>query len=203
MRVIAGKYKGRTLRMPKGVLIRPTQDRVREAIFNIIQKSVSGSTILDLYAGSGAFGIEALSRGARLAVFVDIDRKCARTIKENLSFIENSEKSYELIRKETIDAISAFGNDSRKFDIIFMDPPYYKKGFVDRKKAAKKGKQTGSPAKNSLIKIEACDIVSRYGFVIVEHFAKDGIPDNIGRLSLFKKSKYGDTAVSFYRKAVF
>ena len=93
MRIIAGEYRGRILKRPKGAEVRPTQDRVREAIFNIIRERVPGSKVLDLYSGSGAFGIEALSRGALLSVFVDNNINCIKTIKSNLSALGKTAQS--------------------------------------------------------------------------------------------------------------
>ncbi len=90
MRIIGGEYRGRILKMPKGVKIRPTQDRVREAMFNIIRAGVPEASVLDLYAGSGAFGIEALSRGANLAIFVDNNINCIKIIKSNLLVLGDS-----------------------------------------------------------------------------------------------------------------
>jgi len=171
--------------MPKGVKIRPTQDRVREAIFNIIREGVPGSRVLDLYAGSGAFGIEAISRGARSAVFVDDNAKCIATIDSNMQFIEDREKTTQVIKKDGLRAIDALVKKGDRFDIVFMDPPYYR-----------------DMAKNTLIKIGACDILSKRGFVVAEHSSKDTIAYNIGTLSMFKRSQYGDTVVSFFKESI-
>ena len=183
MRIIGGEYRGRTLKMPKGTEVRPTQDRVREAIFNIIRERVPGSSVLDLYAGSGAFGIEALSRGAHLSVFVDNNDNCIKTIKSNLSALDKMAQSSEVLKLNAVGAISGFGKANRKFDIIFLDPPYYEEF-----------------ARNSLLKIDACDILSPQSLVIVEHFKKDIMPEKTGNLFLFRQRKYGDTVISFYRK---
>ena len=185
MRIIAGKYKGRIVNMPEGVKTRPTQDRVREAIFNIIREVVQDSRVLDLYAGSGALGIEALSRGAKSTVFIDNDASSIRAIRGNIGVVENNSISTEAHKTDAIKAIGKFHKDGIKFDLIFLDPPYYK-----------------DVAKNTLIKIDACDILSERSFVIAEHFVKDALPDNLKKLTLFKKSKYGDTVVSFYRRSL-
>ena len=182
MRVVGGEYRGRILKMPRGVKTRPTQDRVREAIFNIIALALPASKVLDLYAGSGAFGIEAISRGAGSATFVENNAICVKVIKENLSIIDRKNRVGGVIKKDAAKAIESFRRARLKFDIVFLDPPYYR-----------------DMAKNSLIKIGACDILSRRGFAIAEHFAKDVLPDNIWNLSLFKRKKYGDTIISFYR----
>lgn len=181
MRIIGGEYRGRVLKMPRGIRIRPTQDRVREAIFNIIRAGIPQSRVLDLYAGSGAFGIEALSRGAHSVISVDNNVNCMRTIKSNLSILGRG--SIQLIKLDALRAISRFKRENKEFDIIFLDPPYHK-----------------NLARNCLIKINACDILSQHGFAICEHFVKDIMPERIGSLFCFKKRKYGDTVVSFYRK---
>jgi len=183
MRVIAGEYRGRILKIPKGAEVRPTQDRVREAIFNIIREQVPGSKVLDLYAGSGAFGIEALSRGAHLSVFVDNNTSCIKTIKSNLSALGKMAQSSEVLKLDAVTSISRFRKESRKFNIIFLDPPYYKE-----------------LARNSLLKIDACVILSPQSLVIAEHFKKDVMPEKTDNLFLFREKKYGDTVISFYRK---
>lgn len=183
MRVIGGEYRGRILRMPKGVRIRPTQDKVREAVFNVIREKIPESDVLDLYAGSGSFGIEALSRGAHLSIFVDNNYNCIKTIKSNLSILGREAQSSQVLKFDAVRAISKFKKENKKFDIIFLDPPYHK-----------------DLAKNSLIKIEACDILSQHGFVIAEHFKKEVMPECISKLLLFKEKRYGDTVLSFYRK---
>jgi len=180
MRIIAGEYRGRTISMP--AFIRPTQDRVREAIFNVIKEVVPGSSVLDLFAGSGAFGIEALSRGAHSVIFVDNNIKCISIIRKNLSFVEDYAGKTQLLKLEAVKAIGRLEKQSRAFDLVFLDPPYSK-----------------GLAKNSLIKIGACDILKTPGFVIAEHSKKDELPRETGVLRLFKEKRYGDTAVSFYR----
>lgn len=183
MRIIGGEYRGRILKMPKGVKIRPTQDRVREAMFNIIRAGIPEARVLDLYAGSGAFGIEALSRGAYSTIFVDNNINCIRVIKSNLLILGDSARLSQVVKLDALKSISRFKKENKKFDIIFLDPPYYRK-----------------LARNCLIKIDACDILSQHGFAICEHFVKDVMPERIGGLFSFKERKYGDTMLSFYRR---
>ncbi|MGB2705680.1 MAG: 16S rRNA (guanine(966)-N(2))-methyltransferase RsmD [Candidatus Omnitrophota bacterium] len=183
MRIIGGEGRGRQIKMPKGAEVRPTQDRVREAIFNVIREKIPGSDVLDLFAGSGAFGIEALSRAAHSVIFVDNNINCIRAIKANLTVLGEDREIPQVLKTDAVRAISRFQKKGRKFDIIFLDPPYYK-----------------GLAKNSLIKINACDILSQHGFVVVEHFKKDALPEKAGDIFLFKEKRYGDTAVSFYRR---
>ena len=185
MRIIAGSARGRVIKMPKGAKVRPTQDRVREAIFNIIKEIVPQAKVLDLYAGSGAFGIEALSRGADFSAFVDNNPICIKTIKGNLSVIEKGEAFSEVFRMDSEVAISKFEQKKKLFDIVFLDPPYHK-----------------DLAKNCLIKLDACDILSQHGFVIIEHSNKDILPSNISKLARTREKPYGDTVISFYRKTI-
>ena len=183
MRIIGGEYKGRILRMPKGVAIRPTQDRVREALFNVIRECIPGSSVLDLYAGSGAFGIEALSRGASFAIFVDNNTKCIRTIKSNLSQIGIKGPVAKVIKADAYSALVKLKKSNISLDVVFLDPPYHR-----------------GLGKNSLIKLDAYDIVTPLGFVITEHFLKDDMPEEVGYLRLIKRKKYGDTILSYYRR---
>jgi len=178
MRIITGKYKGRTIKMPPG--IRPTQNKVRKAIFDILG-GIEGLSFLELFAGSGAVGIEALSCGAGEVVFVEKDRKCVEKIKENLGVISLSR--YLVISSDTCQAIKDLSKKRRKFNLIFLDPPYYQ-----------------DLAKKTLQTIAGCDILARNGFVIAQHFKKDNLPEAEGDLSLFKQARYGDTLLSFYRK---
>lgn len=182
MRIIGGEHRSRLIQMPKGVEIRPTQDRTREAIFNILG-DVSGKKVLDLFAGSGAFGIESLSRGAAHATFVDNNFKCVNTIKTNLSVLGLQPISYDIIRANALSVFSRLEKQGKKFDLIFLDPPYYK-----------------GMAKKCLINIDNYDILSRTGFVVVEHFKKDDLTRELARLVLDKERLYGDTRISIFRK---
>ncbi len=183
MRITGGECRGRILKMPKGAQVRPTQDKVREAIFNVIKGLLPDSTILDLYAGSGAFGIEALSRGARWVIFVDDNTNCVKAIKDNLLVLGERRKKSQVLKMDAVRSISHLEEKKQRFDIVFLDPPYHK-GLL----------------RNCLIKINACDILSQHSFVIAEHFKKQDMPENLGGISLFKQKRYGDTVISFYRK---
>jgi len=200
MRIIGGEHRGRRIKMPGGADVRPTQDRVREAIFNVIAEKVPKSNVLDLYAGSGAFGIEALSRGALSAVFVDVDIACVRAISDNLAIFGKRKKMAQVLKMEAIRAISRFQKEGRKFELVFLDPPYHKGGFNGSGTVHGPRRAAESPAKNSLIKMSACDILSQHAFIIAEHFEKDVLPREMGGIVLFKEKRYGDTVVSFYRK---
>ena len=179
MRIISGKYKGRLIKMPKG--IRPTQNKVRKALFDILG-DIKGLSFLELFAGSGAVGIEALSKGAKEVVFVEEDRRCVEQIKENLKLI--GLLSYPVMALDIAKALKNLAEKKKNFDIVFLDPPYYE-----------------GLAKKTLQTLGACDIVAPNGFVIVQHFKKDDLPEASGDLVLFKQAKYGDTVLSFYKCA--
>lgn len=179
MRIISGKYKGRIIKMPHG--IRPTQNKVRKALFDTLG-DIKGLSFLELFAGSGAIGIEALSHNAKKAVFVENDRNCLKRIKESLSAI--GALDYGIVALSAQEALKRLGKEKERFNIIFMDPPYY-----------------AEMAKKTLQTLGGYDILAPNGFVIVQHFKRDNLPVNMGDLTLFKESRYGDTILSFYKKA--
>ncbi len=183
MRIIGGEYRSRTIRMPKGVDMRPTQDKVRGAVFNILG-DLSGANALDLFAGSGALGIEALSRGCRSATFVDNNAGCVETIRSNLLSLNRDENMYNIIKANALSVLPRLEKEPEKFDIVFLDPPYYR-----------------DMAKKCLINIDGCDILTRTGLVVAEHFRKDGLIFDMKSLVLEKERRYGDTVISIYRKA--
>ncbi len=125
MRVISGSARGLKLRSPEGLNTRPTADRIKESLFNIIAPYIYDSTFLDLFSGSGAIGIEALSRGAKEASFVDFDINSINIIKTNISLSKFEQKS-SVYHLDVLDAINKLATKSKKFDIIFLDPPYNK-----------------------------------------------------------------------------
>ncbi|MDP1852782.1 MAG: 16S rRNA (guanine(966)-N(2))-methyltransferase RsmD [Candidatus Omnitrophota bacterium] len=178
MRVISGKYKGRVIKMPKE--IRPSQDKVRKALFDILG-GIEGLSFLELFAGSGAIGIEALSQGVKELVLVEKDPECIKIIKDNFSLL--GEAGYSLIGLDTQQALARLSKEGRKFDIIFMDPPYYQ-----------------DMAKKTLQTLAAYDILTPSGFILVQHFKKDFLPEKSGDFTLFKQYKYGDTLLSLYQK---
>ena len=129
MRVIAGEKRHLILKTLSDLSIRPTTDKIKETLFNMIQFDIPGSNFLDLFAGSGAIGIEALSRKANFATFVDNNVEAIKVIKENLSHTKLLERA-KIIRKDAKDAISLLDDDNMIYDIVFMDPPYDKKLYL-------------------------------------------------------------------------
>ena len=178
MRIITGVYKGRNILMPKG--IRPTQNKVRKAVFDIMG-DIEGLSFLELFAGSGAVGFEAASRGVSELVLVEQNAACRQAITSNIELLKLSRCT--LIPMEAEGAIEALRRKSVRFDIVFLDPPY-------RQDLAKK----------TLQMLDAHDIVTPNGFVIVQHSKKDDLPGIEGGLVLFKQASYGDTRLSLYRK---
>lgn len=165
----------------KGNTTRPTSDRVKESLFNIIAEYINDAEVLDLFAGTGNLGIEALSRGAKRATFVDKSRECAGIISENLTHTKLSDKA-KIITDEVINAISRLSKDGTKFDIIFLDPPYNKNLIEETLKFIIKD-----------------DIIKNNGIIVAERDVEDKIPEAVESLVLVSDRKYGDTIMSFYR----
>ncbi len=182
IRIISGEYGGRLIAMPKCVEIRPTQDKVREAIFNILG-DINDKNVLELFSGCGAFGIEAISRGAKYVTFVDNNSICVETIRENLESLGVAESRFELVRANALSVLSRLEKQEPRFDLIFMDPPYYK-----------------NIARKCLINIDSYDILSQIGMVLVEHFKKDSLSVDLNSLVFEKERRYGDTVISIFRK---
>lgn len=196
MRITTGKYKGRDILGPVG--IRPTQNIVRKALFDILG-GVDGLSFLELFAGSGAVGFEALSRGARELTLVESNHNCQLAIKKSIELL--SPESCILIPLEADKAVESFFRKEKKFDVIFLDPPYCKEMAAPNLKG--KAGVPVSPAKNTLQTLEAYDILSPNGLIVLQHFKRENLPDDLGVLSLFRQSKYGDTLLSFYEKRAF
>ena len=185
MRITTGQYKGRNLAMPKG--IRPTQNMVRKAVFDILG-DVGGLTFLELFAGSGAVGFEAVSRGVRDLALVEQNRDCQLAMRKNIESLKA--RACDLYPFDAQRAILSFLRDKRAFDIIFLDPPYTLE------------EPEESLAKKTLQTLGACDILSPNGLVVVQHFKRDKLPLESGQLKLIKEAKYGSTLLSFYRRNV-
>ena len=181
LRVISGKVRGLKLDTPKNEYVRPTTDRVKESLFNIINPYIIDSNVLDLFAGTGSLGIECLSRGASSATFVDVSKESINIVKSNIkkARVENESIILNLDFKNAIDRLKI---QNKKFDIIFMDPPYYKNMFID-----------------ALSNIDEADLLCDDGIIVVEHDTKDKFVDNIGRLEKTRDKKYGNTTLTFYK----
>lgn len=181
MRVIAGSAKGRRLKTPFGASgLRPTSDKVREAIFDIIGPDILDARFLDLFCGTGAVGIEALSRGARCVVFVDSRSSAIDLLKENLSRC-GFEQNVEIMQCDALQAISTLGNRQRRFEVIFIDPPY--------------GSELISDA---LAAIPSGDLLLPGTRVLVEHAVRKPVSEGITGLTRHKEYRFGDTAITLF-----
>jgi 16S rRNA (guanine966-N2)-methyltransferase len=178
VRIIAGELGGRRLKAPPGKGTRPTAERVREALFSMLG-ALDGEHVLDLFAGTGALGIEALSRGASHAVFVESDARAAGLLSENLSALQLGDERVEIRRVDASRALRTASMDSEKYDLIFVDPPY--------REAERWGKEL-SPILPSLL--------SNGGRVVAESDRR--APLDLG-LEVERSRRYGDTSITIHR----
>lgn len=178
MRVIAGSAKGMKLKRPSGISIRPTSDRVKEALFSIIGGNLIGSTFVDLYAGSGAIGIEAISRGVDNCIFVDNDKNSINLINENLDKTKLKNKG-RVIFADAKKALLQMEKENTEADIIFLDPPY-----------------NITNLREILTSLLNSTILSAEGLIVVEHDRKNH--NWIDSLPVTKQKVYGDTCLSFF-----
>ncbi|WP_059104721.1 16S rRNA (guanine(966)-N(2))-methyltransferase RsmD [Shouchella shacheensis] len=182
MRVIAGKQGGLALKAVPGRETRPTTDKVKEAIFNMIGPFFEGGACLDLYAGSGGLGIEALSRGMDTCVFVDQQKQAVATIHSNLQFLRLVEVS-SVYRNEAKRALKALTKREACFGVIFLDPPYAKQELA-----------------TLLSSIGSHGLLGQDGVVVCEHHAQVDLADAIAGLTKIRAEAYGDTGISLFQR---
>ncbi|WP_160720857.1 16S rRNA (guanine(966)-N(2))-methyltransferase RsmD [Bacillus sp. USDA818B3_A] len=180
MRVVSGVCKGRPLKAVPGNTTRPTTDKVKEALFNMIGPYFDGGMGLDLFAGSGGLGIEGLSRGLDKVIFVDRESKAIHVIQENLKACKFEEKA-EVYRNDADRAVKALIKREIKFDYIFLDPPYKKQQLV-----------------SLMEKMVQQDLVKTDGMIVCEHSFDVDLPETVGRFKQIKHEKYGIIAVTIY-----
>ncbi len=181
MRVIAGQLRGRQLRAPRGLLVRPTTDRVKEALFSILGAQVMGARVLDLYAGTGALGIEALSRGAAAVTFVEHHSTSLRCLRQNLSRCGITDRvNVEACQVETF--VRRPPAAAYAYQVLLADPPYERLADVE----------TWSRHLQPALLAPEC-------VAVLEHATKSVPPSAMGRLSLVRTYQYGDTALSVFR----
>lgn len=178
MRIITGAYRGRRLLSPKDLSVRPTSDRVKEAIFSMISDNISESVVLDLFAGTGSLGLEALSRGAKHCYFIDNDRESVRLIKENINHCGAGDESTLFVG----DFNYALTRIKEALDLVFLDPPY-----------------EGNALEKALTKLGEENFMAPGGLVVTEHGPKKIMPDNVGSLEKLKEKKYGTVHVTIYQ----
>jgi len=182
LRVIAGKYRSRPLRSLRGLEVRPTTDRLRETLFNVLAPRLQDSVWLDLYAGTGAVGIEALSRGASMAYFVEASRKAVAVIRQNLQSLA-IEKGYEILEREVESALQLLDARAVRCDVCFLDPPY-------RMEQAY-AKVLGFLAESRLLRPSS--------IVVAEHQKHFDPGGTLGALERYRELKQGDAVLSFYK----
>ncbi len=180
MRIIAGEARGRSIAAPKGMDTRPTLDRVRESLFSILTQKISGAHILDLFAGSGALGLEGLSRGAADAVFVDHGRLAQAAVQRNLETLGLRERA-ELLKCDWKRALLELSAKRVRFDLVFLDPPYR---FLD--------------ISTVFFALWKEGLVMEDGLIIYEHDARSQIPANDWRI--VDDRRYGDTSITFFSR---
>ena len=184
MRIIAGQYRSRPLQSLPGLDLRPTSDRLRETLFDLLSAShkLEGSVWLDLFAGTGAVGIEALSRGASHVYFVEMERKHARLIRENLHSLKLKE-GFDVFERDTASALRELDASGVVCDFCFLDPPYRMRGAYER----------------TLERLGASRLAGPSSVVIAEHEKKVELSENYGTLRRYRKIVQGDAALSLYR----
>jgi 16S rRNA (guanine966-N2)-methyltransferase len=187
LRVIAGQYRSRPLRSLPGSDIRPTADRLRETLFNVLTagnpEALAGSTWADLYAGTGAVGIEALSRGAGKVFFVESSRAAAKLIQQNLASLQIEDR-FELVQGEVLKVLPRWHAQGHVFDYIFLDPPY----------------RLESEYRGTLDFLTESTLLRPASVVIAEHVKQFESVETVGTLRRYRKLLQGDAALSFYRK---
>ena len=188
MRVIAGKYRSRPLRSPRGLEIRPTSDRLRETLFNVLSGGDSGrlaeTVWLDLYAGTGAVGIEALSRGARIAYFIEEGPRAAALVRQNLRSLGVESESFEVMERDVLAGLRRLDAQAVACDFCFLDPPY----------------RLHAAYAETLGFLSQARLLQPAGVVIAEHDRKFDSPSQVGALARYRKLEQGDAALSFYSK---
>jgi 16S rRNA (guanine966-N2)-methyltransferase len=181
MRIIAGQYKGRRLKTLEGLHVRPTSDRLRETVFNILAPRIEGARFADICAGSGALGIEALSRDAREVVFIENNRRAAQIISENLQHC-GIETGVRVINRDALTALKYLAGQPAKFDICYLDPPY--------------DAQLYSPILWVLAKQP---LLAENGLVVVEHRRQAPLAESFETLRAYRTLTQGETQLTFYR----
>ncbi len=178
MRIVSGIARGKKLCTPDGLDVRPTIDRVKEAVFSSLQFDIQGRVVLDLFAGSGQLGLEAISRGAKFCNFVDSSENSIKAINENIKNCSFEEKSCVCF----CDSIQFIEKTDLKFDIAFLDPPY-NKGLINKAMPILVSK------------------MSDFGIIVCEHTEECDLKENYGEFKKQKTKKYGKVYVTFYRKS--
>lgn len=179
MRIIGGSLRGKKLQSVRGAAVRPTADRLRESIFSILFSRVRDAVVLDLFAGTGALGLESISRGAEFAVFIDHSRDAVSAIARNTKSC-NLELQTKIIRWNIAANLNCIRSHRPAFDLVFMDPPYNR-----------------NLVRPALFNLQRSDCLEKGAVVVVEHAAAEPIPEDLPALKIDDQRKYGKTLVSF------
>ena len=180
-RIIAGEGKGRRLKAPKGLTTRPTAARVRQTLFDILAPWLPGCRFLDVFAGAGAVGLEALSRGASRVVLVDASAGAVAALRANAAALAHAGGEVRIVRQDARAALAAFADAQDRFDVVYVDPPY-----------------AGDLYEPVLAR--ASGLLAEDGVVVAEHFHKRALPERIGALTRTREVRVGDHRLSFYRR---
>ena len=183
MRVISGQWKGLKLECGRFKEVRPLTGRIKESLFGILGETVQNATVLDLFAGTGSFGIEALSRGAQHVVFFEKTAEVVALIRKNLDKTKCEKTKYQIFRSDVFKNVHKFLDREVKFDIIFVDPPF-----------------NIQVSKRIFDSLSNDDLLNRKGILIYRNFIKELMPQMVGIFKLVRSKKYGDSSVKFYEK---
>jgi len=181
VRIIAGAYKGRRLATPRGATTRPTADQVRIALLDTLMPWLPGARVLDLFAGAGGVGLEALSRGAAHATLVERDARAVAALRANVATL-GVEKAARVVRDEVARALSALARAGERFDVVFLDPPY----------------DTDDVA-TTLDALGGADLLAAGGVVVAQHLTKRARAASAGALAAFRTRRFGETTLTFFR----
>ena len=184
MRISAGEHRGRQLKSPRGSRTRPTSDLLRQAIFNVLGSRIRGARVLDLFAGTGALGLEALSRGAASATFVERDRQALASLHANVRDLEVSTQA-RVLSGEVFSGLGRLAAAGERFDCVLLDPPY-----------------AGDCGMCTLETLAPGEILSDNAVLIVQAFHKSDLPERIGVLCRVWQRRYGETRLTVYRKEI-
>src|SRR5262245_26706720 len=184
VRVIAGEFRSRRLKTLNGQATRPTADRLKETLFNLLQARVTGSAFLDCFAGSGSIGIEALSRGAAFVTFVEASPRAVQVIRQNLLLLREAESSrYRILSQKAETGLNSLARGGRKFDIVFLDPPY---ADVDQYPRV-------------FEQLQSCGLLKDEALVVAEHSKFLALPARVAHLERQREVRHGDSVLSLFR----
>jgi 16S rRNA (guanine966-N2)-methyltransferase len=182
MRVISGEFRGRRLKAVPGDKTRPTTDKVKESMFNVIGPYFEGGLALDLFAGTGGLGIESLSRGMDKCVFIEQNIKALQTVRENVQALGIGRDRAEIYKNDAKKALEVLAGRNLRFDLVFLDPPYHLTGLYEE----------------VITKMLEQNLLADHAYIVAEHSTDFNLPDEFGSAKRWRHAQYGDIAVSYY-----